>query len=64
VDGSVEKTKINGYDDGNDEEYLKLIKEFQNYIETEFGTKKTLLAPPAEIIVGASLELLEIYGIK
>jgi hypothetical protein len=34
VDGSVEKTKINGYEDGNDEEYLKLIKEFQNYIET------------------------------
>ncbi len=34
VDGSVEKTKMNVYKDGNDEEYLKLIKEFQNYIET------------------------------
>jgi len=34
VDGSVEQTKINIYEDGNDEEYLKLIKEFQNYVET------------------------------
>jgi hypothetical protein len=34
VDGSVEKTKMNVYEDGKDEEYLKLIKEFQNYIET------------------------------
>jgi hypothetical protein len=34
VDGSVEKTKMNIYEDGNDEEYLKLIKEFQNYIDT------------------------------
>jgi hypothetical protein len=34
VDGSVEKTKMNIYEDGNDEEYLKLIKEFQNYVET------------------------------
>jgi hypothetical protein len=34
IDGSVEKTKMNIYGDGNDEEYLKLIKEFQNYVET------------------------------
>jgi len=34
IDGNTEKTKLNIYEDGNDEDYLKLIKEFQNYIET------------------------------
>lgn len=34
IDGAVEKTKLNDYEDGNDEEYLKMIKEFQNYVET------------------------------
>jgi hypothetical protein len=33
-DGITEKTKINIYEDGNDEEYLKMVKEFQNYLET------------------------------
>jgi hypothetical protein len=30
----VDKTKFNIFEDGNDEDYLKLIKEFQNYIDT------------------------------
>ena len=34
IDGIMERTKINIYEDGNDEEYLKMIKEFQNYLET------------------------------
>lgn len=34
MDGSVDKTKLNVYEDGTDEEFLKLVKEFQNYVET------------------------------
>jgi len=34
IDGIMERTKINIYEDGNDEEYLRMIKEFQNYLET------------------------------
>jgi hypothetical protein len=34
IDGNTEKTKLNVYKDGNDEDFLKLIKEFQNYVET------------------------------
>jgi hypothetical protein len=34
IDGVVDKTKFNIFEDGNDEEYLKLMKEFQNYIDT------------------------------
>jgi len=34
IDGNTEKTKLNIYEDGYDEDFLKLIKEFQNYIET------------------------------
>jgi hypothetical protein len=34
MDGAVDKTKLNIYKDGTDEEFLKLIKEFQNYVET------------------------------
>jgi len=34
IDGMTERTKINIYEDGNDEEYLKMTKEFQNYLET------------------------------
>ena len=65
VDGSVEKTKMNVYEDGNDEEYLKLIKDFKTtLILTEFGTKKMPLAPSIEIFVDVSLELLGISGIK
>jgi hypothetical protein len=33
IDGIMEGTKINIYEDGNDEEYLRMIKEFQNYLE-------------------------------
>jgi hypothetical protein len=32
--GAVDKTKLNIYEDGSDEEFLKLVKEFQNYINT------------------------------
>jgi hypothetical protein len=34
MDGSVDKTKLNVYEDGSDEEFLKLIKEFNNYVDT------------------------------
>jgi hypothetical protein len=34
IDGMAEKTKINVYEDGTDEQYLKMIKEFQNYLQT------------------------------
>jgi hypothetical protein len=34
IDGSVDKTKLNIFEDGNDKEFLKLVKEFQNYIDT------------------------------
>jgi hypothetical protein len=34
IDGVMERTKINVYEDGNDEEYLNMIKDFQNYLET------------------------------
>jgi hypothetical protein len=34
IDGVTERTKINVYEDRNDEEYLKMVKEFQNYLET------------------------------
>jgi hypothetical protein len=34
LDGAVDKTKLNIYEDGSDEEFLKLIKEFQNYVDT------------------------------
>jgi len=30
INGIMERTKINIYEDGNDEEYLRMIKEFQN----------------------------------
>jgi hypothetical protein len=33
IDGVVDKTKLNIFEDGSDEEYLKFIKEFQNYID-------------------------------
>jgi hypothetical protein len=33
IDGVTERTKISIYEDGNDEEYLKMIKEFQHYLE-------------------------------
>jgi hypothetical protein len=34
MDGSVDKTKLNIPEDGTDEEFLKLIKEFQKYVDT------------------------------
>ena len=34
IDGVVDKTKFSIFEDGYDEDYLKLIKEFQNYIDT------------------------------
>jgi hypothetical protein len=34
LDGAMEKTKVNINGDGSDEEYLKMIKEFSNYLET------------------------------
>jgi hypothetical protein len=34
LDGAVDKTKLNIYEDGTDEEFLNLVKVFQNYIST------------------------------
>jgi hypothetical protein len=34
IDRIVEKTKLSIYKDGSDEMYLKMIKEFQNYVDT------------------------------
>jgi hypothetical protein len=34
LDGAVDKTKLNIYEDGTDEEFLKLLKEFHNYVST------------------------------
>jgi hypothetical protein len=34
MDGAVDKTKLSIYEDGSDEKFLKLVKEFQNYINT------------------------------
>jgi hypothetical protein len=33
-DGAVDKTKLNIFEDGSDEEFLKLVKEFQNHVDT------------------------------
>jgi len=62
VDGSVEKTKMNVYKDGNDEEYLKLIKEFQNYIETygiwdEENAARTIYRNFRRCLAGAARDL-------
>jgi len=34
IDGQVDKTKLHIYENGSDEELLKLIKEFKNYVDT------------------------------
>jgi hypothetical protein len=34
VDGTVEKTKLSVYEDGSDESFLKMVKEFLNYVGT------------------------------
>jgi len=34
IDGVTERTKISIYEDGNDKEFLKMIKELQHYLET------------------------------
>jgi hypothetical protein len=32
INGSMDKTKFHIYEDGSDEEFLKLVKEFTNYL--------------------------------
>jgi hypothetical protein len=67
IDGNTEKTKLNVYEDGNDEEFLKMIKEFQNYVETYgiWNEEKLMLQTPfTETSGDASLEQLETCGIK
>jgi hypothetical protein len=34
VDGAAEITKLSVYEDGSDESFLKMIKEFQIYVDT------------------------------
>ena len=62
VDGSVEKTKMSIYEDGNDEEYLRLIKEFQNYIDTygiwdEENAARTIYRNFRRCLAGAARDL-------
>jgi hypothetical protein len=57
MDRSIDKTKLNAYQDGTDEEFLKLIKEFPNYVEiTKYGVTNTLLTQSIKISEGALLE--------
>jgi len=50
------------YEDGNDEAYLKLIKEFQNYVETygiwdEENTARTIYRNFCRCLAGAARDL-------
>jgi hypothetical protein len=54
IDGTVEKTSMNMYEDSNDEEFLKLIKEFQNYVSTySIWEEENAVVLSIEIFVGA-----------
>jgi hypothetical protein len=65
MDGAVDITKLNIYEDGSDEEFLKLVKEFQNYIDTYMSGKMSMpLTPFTKISAVVLLEQLEICGIR
>ena len=65
MDGAVDITKLNIYEDGSDEEFLKLVKEFQNYIDTYMSGKMSMpLTPFTKISAVVLLERLEICGIR
>jgi hypothetical protein len=64
-DGAVDKTKLNVYKDGNDEEFLKLIEDFKiTSILKKYGKINMLLILFIKISKDALLEQLETCGIK
>ncbi len=64
IDGAVEKTKLSLHEDSNDEEFLKMILEFQNYIEAYKNWNNDNTVRIAIISEDASLEELETCGIR
>ncbi len=58
MEGAVDKTKLNVYEDGSDKEFLKLV------ILTIFGKMSMPLTPFTRISAVVLLEQLETYGIK
>jgi len=62
VDGIVEKTKLSIYEDGSDEAYLKMIKEFRNYVNTysiwdEENAARTVYCNFRRCLAGAARDL-------
>ena len=62
IDGTVEKTSMNVYEDNNDEEFLKLMKEFQNYVSTysiweEENAARTIYRNFRRCLAGAARDL-------
>jgi hypothetical protein len=65
LDGAVDKTKLNIYGDGTDEEFLKLLKGFQIMSAlTKFGMMRMPPTPFTKAFEDASPELQETFGIK
>jgi hypothetical protein len=65
LDGAVDKTKLNIYEDGTDEEFLKLVKEFQNYVSTyEIWNDEHASHTVYKALEDALPELQETFGIK
>jgi hypothetical protein len=62
IDGTVEKTSMNVYEDSNDKEFLKLMKEFQNYVSTysiweEENAARTIYRNFRRCLAGAARDL-------
>jgi hypothetical protein len=62
VDGTVEKMKLSVYKDGSDEAFLKMMKEFLNYVEThgiwdEENAARTVYRNFRRCLVGAARDL-------
>jgi len=62
VYGIVEKTKLSIYEDGSDEAYLKMIKEFKNYVSTyniwdEENAARTVYSNFRRCLAGAARDL-------
>jgi hypothetical protein len=58
--------KLHIYENGSDEEFLKIIKEFKNYVDlTIFGALeiRMLLIPSIKISADASQKPLEFAGV-
>jgi predicted 2-oxoglutarate/Fe(II)-dependent dioxygenase YbiX len=65
VDGTVEKTKVNIYKDGNNDECQKTMKEFRNYVMPyEIWENENVACTVYRSFWGAFLEQLQTYRIK